>query len=473
MTSKRFLDVFFVTSAWTLHRTAVVAQVNCEAECMAPSCAAGGSHNAGLALVDGTCEGVCSPQDATAGVRYCGPHGNLEYMDVGYIDCRPCKDQCQGKVDIVFVLDGSSSVSVSQWGQMKDFVVKMASQFRMGEQAARAAVVEYSDSATLHCSLNSQGYDIFTFWSCVESLAQLGAGSCPECGLSEAKLQLEGSGNRAKDAQFVFLVATGSASAQAVTAAREIEAMHPRSYVFSIAVGSSANVASLSDVASPLVAGMTFFYEVADADLVGLVNTLMQVSCSKEVLGYCSVPQVPNQASSGFCSEGMELAAGSMCTPQCQPGYGASQAQLDCSGGVLSPNATCRMCPMAVEPPCICTGIPAIPAPPVYTIDNRTVAEDCNEDDGLVKGLLIGCGVNWVIFGIILLALCLLCRDSKKFDQTTQTPNWDGMVSKARWVPGNGVPGGTKIAVADGVPVLRGASASGSPPPPKKLTFDE
>ena len=52
------------------------------------------------------------------------------------------------------------------------------------------------------------------------------------------------------------------------------------------------------------------------------------------------------------CREGTKMiASGLRCSPQCQDGYVASEALLDCAAGALSPSAfTCKSCALRVPP---------------------------------------------------------------------------------------------------------------------------
>jgi hypothetical protein len=61
--------------------------------------------------------------------------------------------RCSAKVDIEFVVDGSASISSSDWKSDLAFLIDMVGSFRVGKNASEFGLVQFSSQAVQELSL--------------------------------------------------------------------------------------------------------------------------------------------------------------------------------------------------------------------------------------------------------------------------------------------------------------------------------
>ncbi len=92
-------------------------------------------------------------------------------------------EECGELLDIIFVIDGSSSLDGAEFLAVKNFIVELATGWPLGPQLWQVGVVQYSDNSQLEIGLTG---DRQFFDGAVSSITQLGGGTCMGCGLNEA-----------------------------------------------------------------------------------------------------------------------------------------------------------------------------------------------------------------------------------------------------------------------------------------------
>ena len=78
----------------------------------------------------------------------------------GLISCFPRSLACRGKADICFVVDGSSSIRLSNvagvdnWKLLLDFIINLVNLLPIGEQESHLGVVSFSNNANIEFGLD-------------------------------------------------------------------------------------------------------------------------------------------------------------------------------------------------------------------------------------------------------------------------------------------------------------------------------
>nr|CAG4714212.1 unnamed protein product [Naegleria fowleri] len=88
-------------------------------------------------------------------------------ITIKYTDC-----VCSKVFDLIFVLDGSGSISDTNWRNMRYFVNNITSGFNVGPDATRIGIVQYSYTSSLHLSVAS-GTSKAIVTNTMNSIAQL------------------------------------------------------------------------------------------------------------------------------------------------------------------------------------------------------------------------------------------------------------------------------------------------------------
>ncbi|KAG2373360.1 hypothetical protein C9374_012226 [Naegleria lovaniensis] len=97
---------------------------------------------------------------------------------IKYTDC-----VCSKIFDLIFVLDGSGSISDTNWKNMRYFVNNITAGFNVGSDATRIGIVQYGSTSTLHLSVAS-GTSKTTVTNTMNSIAQLRTGTATIKGIN-------------------------------------------------------------------------------------------------------------------------------------------------------------------------------------------------------------------------------------------------------------------------------------------------
>eukprot|EP00929_Paragymnodinium_shiwhaense_P023972 TRINITY_DN14881_c0_g1_i3.p1 TRINITY_DN14881_c0_g1~~TRINITY_DN14881_c0_g1_i3.p1 ORF type:complete len:1452 (+),score=373.81 TRINITY_DN14881_c0_g1_i3:134-4357(+) len=186
--------------------------------------------------------------------------------------------QCRAKLDIVFVLDGSGSISEPDWLTVKEFVKSVAQNFEMGASDAAIGVVQFSMDARVECELMTEAK---AFEACVDNIAQMKSVTYASQGFQYARDLLEQS-ERAGHLQgrVVFYIGDGLTDTKDVTPsineARVLTNLVEGTTVVSIAVGRDPELVLLKKFAS----NENDFYHVQNpAALNGITGRMLLATC--------------------------------------------------------------------------------------------------------------------------------------------------------------------------------------------------
>jgi hypothetical protein len=180
---------------------------------------------------------------------------------------------CSAKIDVVFVLDGSGSISEADWPLVLGFVKQVSDHFVMSSSAANIGVVQFSAAAAKECELTD---DAAAFGTCATSIQQMRYTTRSDLGLQKAREMLESSPRSASvQGRLVFFVGDGDADMAANEEARRLETMG-QTQIFSIAVGPGANEHNLKALATQ----EKDFFRVGQFDrLLTILGRILMASC--------------------------------------------------------------------------------------------------------------------------------------------------------------------------------------------------
>ena len=88
-------------------------------------------------------------------------------MQVGTLHLSVLPDTCQTKVDLLFVLDGSGSMTQQGWNQEIKFFGDVIEYFDIGPDATRVAAVSYAENSRIVRMKMHRLYFYFTFFVCI------------------------------------------------------------------------------------------------------------------------------------------------------------------------------------------------------------------------------------------------------------------------------------------------------------------
>jgi len=204
---------------------------------------------------------------------------------------------CGMFTDIVFVLDFSGSVSVSEWNETANFVIGVLNSFTFGDQAAAAACVKFTTSAGVIAAADTpNGWTVSTnkrdlINSMSESRRPSG-GTCQGSGLELAMQIFDRSTRRSKNPHKIVISVTDGADAcraRSQTAAKNLRDEYD-AFVISVGVGiSSKNRQWLVDYICSSIGGQPAYYPVSNyGQIKGLVDTLFSPMCDQYSYDYGS-----------------------------------------------------------------------------------------------------------------------------------------------------------------------------------------
>ncbi|XP_035670256.1 uncharacterized protein LOC118411873 [Branchiostoma floridae] len=145
----------------------------------------------------------------------------------------PIPDPCAVTSDLFFVLDGSGSVSVSDFDTVKQFVVAVVSAFTIGLSDTRVGVLQYSTTSSLECNLGDHP-DEASFVSAINTMTRQGGGTNTGAAMEYARQNA--AWRPAPVSRIMIVLTDGKASDSVVAAAQALAA--DQVTVFAIGVGS-------------------------------------------------------------------------------------------------------------------------------------------------------------------------------------------------------------------------------------------
>jgi len=178
---------------------------------------------------------------------------------------------CRNRISVVFVLDGSGSISDADWRDEKSLVSGVARGLEFGRRAAAAGIVQYTNTATAEVNIVT---DKDRFLRDLQVIRQKKGGpTYTDKGLNAAALMIQQS-RRFNAAGRVVLLSDGDADPLAEESALKIE--QEGGTVLSVAVGPDADREQLRRLAS----SRDLFFEVSDfSSLKEIRREITKLTC--------------------------------------------------------------------------------------------------------------------------------------------------------------------------------------------------
>eukprot|EP01128_Nolandella_sp_AFSM9_P006760 TRINITY_DN3550_c0_g1_i1.p1 TRINITY_DN3550_c0_g1~~TRINITY_DN3550_c0_g1_i1.p1 ORF type:complete len:1339 (-),score=272.23 TRINITY_DN3550_c0_g1_i1:208-4116(-) len=127
--------------------------------------------------------------------------------------------QCQEKLDIIVIVDGSGSIDSTEWGQINDWIRDLVQSFEWGANAGSLAVIQFSSDARIETNFQSNKSQLTRFFA--SDMGKLGGGTDVVEGLELARDRLYPS-RRAGAETIIITLTDGVDSSSASTIANEI-----------------------------------------------------------------------------------------------------------------------------------------------------------------------------------------------------------------------------------------------------------
>eukprot|EP01128_Nolandella_sp_AFSM9_P013094 TRINITY_DN99_c0_g2_i1.p1 TRINITY_DN99_c0_g2~~TRINITY_DN99_c0_g2_i1.p1 ORF type:complete len:1219 (+),score=314.40 TRINITY_DN99_c0_g2_i1:17-3673(+) len=183
---------------------------------------------------------------------------------------------CSGRqVDLMFVLDGSGSITAQDFLQMKFWSKRILSLLDLGPDGVKVGIAQFSDKSRIDLPLTA---DLPELFNGISAIKQISGGTAIELGLQAADEELTKNG-RADATQVLVLLTDGENSGNKdapVSTANQLKAKGVE--IFTISAGSQTDPAVLSAMASP-PAEEHFFQIDTIAELNLLVGNISKGVC--------------------------------------------------------------------------------------------------------------------------------------------------------------------------------------------------
>jgi len=189
---------------------------------------------------------------------------------------------CTDSIDLMFVLDGSGSISSNDFTAMKNFVNNVLSAFTISSSGAKAGVIQFSSQGQGKVEQTLAG-DALAIKAAVSAMTEIGGSTDIQEGLDLANTELTKNG-RANIPKVIIFLTDGVHNQPGNPSYAAQVAKNAGSTIFAVGVGNNFNLLQLQAIASD-----------PDKDYVLSVNSFDHLSAilAKLVKQTCAAPYVP------------------------------------------------------------------------------------------------------------------------------------------------------------------------------------
>lgn len=192
---------------------------------------------------------------------------------------------CTNTLDIMLVLDGSSSISGADFQRVRDFSRRLAESFTVAPNATRIGIVQFSDNAQLELPLNA---DLVQVQSAIQQVQQIDNGTAIGAGIALAHDEIRDNG-RANATPLLILLTDGASGDNPVPAA--LAAQQTGTRIIAIGVG-GYDVNELRQIASEPKDQAVFELASFDA-LTDLDEPIANIACNAAGILLPALPLFP------------------------------------------------------------------------------------------------------------------------------------------------------------------------------------
>jgi len=179
---------------------------------------------------------------------------------------------CNAPANIIFLVDGSGSITATDFSTMKNFLLTIIQSFEIGTSSAEIGVIQFSDYPVTAVSLSANENDIV---ASIQSMSQIAGGTDLGSAINSAASMLTNA-YRSEIPNLLVILTDGSSSDDPIGPATTAKADGVE--IFCVGIG-SADVATLQQVASPPV-DTHFFNPSNFNDLQNQLNGLVNSTCT-------------------------------------------------------------------------------------------------------------------------------------------------------------------------------------------------
>ncbi|ELU08766.1 hypothetical protein CAPTEDRAFT_228894 [Capitella teleta] len=238
-------------------------------------------------VADNIINAICTDvNECAADVNPCGNGRCINKFNGFACECDPgysgtlCTKDCDGQMDIVFMLDSSGSIRHSRFIIMKDFIKDIVSLLDVRSSAARIGVVTYSDVVKVEFHLND--YQTAEDVEQAVGMIPYGAGGTDTAEALRTireSMFTEARGDREDYPNFIVIVTDGISTVnKEETLPEAIISRMAGIHIIVVSAESDSNNLELKGMASPPVVSNIFTTDRYD-ELPGLVDGVVAAMC--------------------------------------------------------------------------------------------------------------------------------------------------------------------------------------------------
>ncbi|XP_074658283.1 matrilin-1-like isoform X2 [Tubulanus polymorphus] len=216
--------------------------------------------------------------------------------------CQPQVKQCHLPLDIAFLLDSSTSLSKTQYQQLKGFIKNFISQFRLDKEEVQAAVIRFSTKAEVSIWLDSTD-DSEKFNGLVDKIPFVGGGTYMDKAFELMRTKVfnpkfgarcEGADTNGKKLQHIGIMLTDGAPSNQQKSLDEAKKCRDAGILL-YAVGVKS---ARKDVLEKIAGKKERVFEVSDFDkLINVLGALTTEACrdanERERIGHMPIEKRP------------------------------------------------------------------------------------------------------------------------------------------------------------------------------------
>ena len=209
----------------------------------------------------------------------------------GYICCNlilhsTTEPDCEHAIDIMLVLDFSSSVGISNFNTVKQFLIDLVGHYEIGSNTVRFGAIRYSTLASVVIPLGAHS-DLLSLQNAINGIDYLPGSANTGDAIKLATQQFSING-RPGVPKVCIKLTDGESNDFAATTVAARDAQNTGIEIFAIGIGRSVTQQELNIIASD--PDITHVFEVVDFDKASfddILSTLVRNTCSGKIILHC------------------------------------------------------------------------------------------------------------------------------------------------------------------------------------------
>ena len=209
----------------------------------------------------------------------------------GYICCNlilhsTTEPDCERAIDIMLVLDFSSSVGISNFNTVKQFLIDLVGHYEIGSNTVRFGAIQYSTLASVVIPLGAHS-DLLSLQNAINGIDYLPGSTNTGDAIKLATQQFSING-RPGVPKVCIKLTDGESNDLAATTVAARDAQNTGIEIFAIGIGRSVTQQELNIIASD--PDITHVFEVVDFDMASfddILSTLVRNTCSGKIILHC------------------------------------------------------------------------------------------------------------------------------------------------------------------------------------------